>query len=213
MNVDNGTYQSLRELVEGRDYQILTTNVDHQFQIAGFEKERLFYTQGDYGLLQCSKPCHHNTYDNEEVIRKMLKAQGYVFEADGKLTVSPETTLKMEVPSELIPHCPVCHRPMSMNLRADGTFVEDSGWHAAAERYQSFLDRHRKDNVLFLELGVGYNTPGIIKYPFWQMTFQWKDAFYVCVNHREAFAPKETVKKSLCIEEDIREVLQKVLEL
>ena len=153
MDVDNGTYKRLFELVKDKDYFVLTTNVDHQFQKAGFDKKRLFYTQGDYGLWQCSEPCHQKTYDNEETVRAMF-----------------ETQKDMRVPSELVPHCPVCGKPMSMNLRADDTFVEDEGWHDAAERYDDFLQAHEGKHILFMELGVGYNTPDIIKYPFWKMT-------------------------------------------
>lgn len=149
MDVDNGTYRLLFELMKDKDYFVITTNVDHQFQKAGFNKHRLFYTQGDYGLWQCSVPCHQKTYDNEETVEAMFEQQK-----------------NMRVPSELIPHCPVCGKPMSMNLRADDTFVEDDGWHMAAERYNEFLRRHKGLHILFLELGVGMNTPAIIKYPF-----------------------------------------------
>lgn len=146
-------YNELLEIVRELDYFVLTTNVDHCFQKAGFDKQRLFYTQGDYGLWQCSKPCHDQTYDNEEVVKKMVAQQE-----------------KMRIPSELIPRCPVCGAPMSMNLRSDDTFVQDDGWYAAADRYQDFIERHQGMKMLYLELGVGSNTPGIIKYPFWQMT-------------------------------------------
>lgn len=184
-------YRDLLELVKDKDYFVLTTNVDHQFQKAGFDRHRLFYTQGDYGLWQCSKPCHQKTYDNEETVRRMVAEQ-----------------TDMKVPSELVPRCPVCGRPMTMNLRADDTFVEDEGWHAAAERYSDFLRRHGKLKTVYLELGVGGNTPVIIKYPFWKMTYENPNAAYVCVNFQEAFAPRELQKQSLCIEKDIGEVLR-----
>lgn len=213
MDVTNDTYENLRKLVEGKQIQVLSTNVDHCFQKAGFDKERLFYTQGDYGLFQCSVPCHQATYDNEETVRSMMEAQGYVLEKDKAPYLPEGATLKMEIPTELVPRCPVCGRPMTMNLRADNTFVEDEGWHRAAGRYQDFLDRHRKERVLFLELGVGYNTPGIIKYPFWQMTHQWPDAFYACLNFGEAYAPEEIRQKSLCIDGDIGTVLRSLLEI
>ena len=203
-------YQKLYDLVKEKDYFVLTTNVDHCFQKAGFDKHRLFYTQGDYGLFQCSKPCHHHTYDNEEAIRAMVKAQGYEIDADGTL-ISPEPDmLKMEIPSELVPYCPKCGAPMSMNLRADDTFVEDEGWYRASERYAEFLRRHEAENVLFLETGVGYNTPGIIKYNFWKMTREWKHATYACLNYGEAYAPEEIRKKSICINGDIGEILSAV---
>ena len=187
------TYADLLALVQGKDYFVLTTNVDHCFQKAGFDKHRLFYTQGDYGLWQCSGSCHDKTYDNEAVIRKMVAEQK-----------------DMRVPSELVPRCPVCGAPMSMNLRADATFVEDEGWHRAAERYQDFVRRHDRLHVLFLELGVGMNTPGIIKYPFWKMVYQNPKAAYACVNLSEAYCPAEIRKRSICIDEDIDKVLKKL---
>ena len=186
-------YRDLLALVRGRDYFVLTTNVDHQFQRAGFDKKRLFYTQGDYGLWQCMQPCHNKTYDNEQTVRRMIEEQR-----------------DMRVPTELVPHCPVCGRPMTMNLRADDTFVEDEGWHAAAGRYADFLRRHEGLRVVFLELGVGGNTPGIIKYPFWRMTRDNPQATYVCINRDEAFAPQEIHKQALCIQRDIGPVLQEI---
>ena len=166
-------YRDLLKLVQEKDYFVLTTNVDHQFQQAGFEKQRLFYTQGDYGLWQCSRPCHDKTYDNRETVREMLLAQGFLIESDDSLTLPQEGGLKMSVPTELIPCCPVCGEPMEMNLRCDSTFVEDAGWHEADGRYREFLQGYAARPVLFLELGTGYNTPGIIKFPFWRMVSAW----------------------------------------
>ena len=184
-------YTDLLALVRDKDYFVLTTNVDHQFQKAGFDKRRLFYTQGDYGLFQCSEPCCQKTYDNEDIVRQMVEQQH-----------------DMRVPTELVPHCPRCGKPMSMNLRADATFVEDDGWHAAAERYSEFLRRHENCKTLFLELGTGYNTPGIIKYPFWRMTAQWPDATYACINLGEAYAPREIAARSICIDADIGDTIE-----
>lgn len=208
MDAPKPVYEELLKLVQDRDYFVLTTNVDHRFQKAGFDKKRLFYTQGDYGLFQCSVPCHERTYDNEDVVRRMVEAQGFAFAEGGELYVPDGVKLKMEVSSELIPRCPLCHRPMTMNLRVDGTFVEDAGWHIAAERYGDFLKSHRNQKVLFLELAVGYNTPGIVKYSFWQMTRDWQDATYACVNLGEAAAPGEIAERSICIDGDIGEVLK-----
>lgn len=184
-------YDDLFRIVEEKDYFVLTTNVDHQFQMAGFDKERLFYTQGDYGLWQCSKPCHQKTYDNEEAVREMIRQQK-----------------GMRIPSELIPRCPKCGSPMTMNLRSDDTFVEDEGWHAAASRYEEYLRSHQGQRMLYLELGVGMNTPGIIKYPFWQMTYQNPKAVYACVNQGAAYAPQEINARAVCIDEDIGNVLK-----
>ena len=186
-------YQRLLELVKEKDYFVITTNVDHCFQKAGFDKERLFYTQGDYGLWQCSGPCHQETYDNEEQIRQMIAEQK-----------------DMRIPTELIPRCPRCGKPMTMNLRSDAAFVEDAGWHRAARRYEAFIGRMDGGRVLFWELGVGANTPVIIKYPFWRMTHQNPEAVYACVNYGEAYAPREIAGRSICIDGDIGETLKQL---
>ena len=200
-------YEKLLKLVRGKDYFVITTNVDHCFQKAGFDKKRLFYTQGDYGLFQCCVPCHKKTYNNEEIVKKMLISQGFGFKdsenrKDGKI-IFPENPLKMEIPPELVPHCPVCGKPMSMNLRCDGTFVEDDGWHEAARRYQDFLEKHKNARTLFLELGVGGNTPGIIKYPFWNLTYKNKNAFYASLNMEKEEIPIEIKARSVLIKGDI----------
>lgn len=186
-------YDELLKLVHEQDYFVLTTNVDHQFQLAGFDKKRLFYTQGDYGLWQCSEPCCQKTWDNEETVRRMVAEQR-----------------DMRVPTELVPHCPVCGRPMTMNLRCDSTFVQDEGWYAAAGRYQDFLRRHERMRMVYLELGVGGNTPVIIKYPFWKMTYQNSNAFYVCINLSESCCPKEIQTKAVCINRDVGTVLHEL---
>ncbi len=207
MDAPKPVYHKLYDLVKDKDYFVLTTNVDHCFQKAGFDKHRLFYTQGDYGLFQCSRPCHQNTYDNEDIIRKMVETQGYVIDTDGKLILPEGVSPKMMVSSDLIAHCPKCGDPMSMNLRADHTFVEDEGWRLASERYAEFLGRHQNMKVIFLEAAVGFNTPAIVKYSFWRMAREWKDAVYVCLNYGEAYAPDEIKKKSICINGDIGEIL------
>ena len=193
MDAPKPVYRDLLKLAAGRDYFVLTTNVDHQFQKAGFDKNRLFYTQGDYGLWQCPRPCHQKTYDNEAAVRQMLSGQR-----------------DMRIPSELIPRCPVCGAPMTMNLRCDGTFVEDDGWHEAAGRYEKFVQSHAGTHILYLELGVGANTPAIIKYPFWRMTYQNPKAVYACVNYGEAYAPKEIMDRSICIDGDIGNLLKQL---
>lgn len=186
-------YMDLLNIVKDKDYFVLTTNVDHQFQLAGFDKKRLFYTQGDYGLWQCSRACHDKTYDNEETVRLMIKTQK-----------------NMKIPSDLIPKCPVCGAPMTMNLRCDNSFVQDNGWYSAASRYEEFIRRHKESHLLFLELGVGSNTPVIIKYPFWQMTAKNPKAIYACVNHGEAYCPQQIKKQSICFDMDIAEMLENV---
>ncbi len=183
-------YRALLRLIGEKAYFVLTTNVDHCFQKSGFNKEQLFYTQGDYGLWQCSRPCHNSTYDNYETVKKMLKQQH-----------------DMKIPSELVPHCPKCGADMSMNLRSDSTFVEDEGWQRAASRYEDFLKKHRHANVVYLEIGVGYNTPSIIKYPFWQFVYQNKDARYVCINKEKQPIPQEIEDRSFVFVEDVSELI------
>lgn len=187
-------YEELFRLVSDKDCFVITTNVDHCFQKAGFDKKRLFYTQGDYGLFQCSEPCCQETWDNEAVIRQMVAEQK-----------------DMKIPSALIPRCPHCGKPLTMNLRANDRFVEDEGWHEAAGRYANFLRTREGQKILFLELGVGYNTPVIIKYPFWQMTAKNPRATYACINRGEVFCPDEIADRAICVDGDIGEVLEKVL--
>ena len=191
MDAPKPVYDDLLKLVQDKDYFVITTNVDHCFQKAGFDKKRLFYSQGDYGLFQCSEPCCQETFDNEAVIREMVKRQK-----------------DMKIPPELLPVCPYCGKPMTMNLRSDNKFAEDEGWHRAAERYENFLRTREGGKILFLELGVGYNTPVIIKYPFWQMTAQNPNATYVCVNQGQAVCPQEIEQRSICMNADIGQVLQ-----
>lgn len=192
-DAENGVYRRLRELVRDKDCFVLTTNVDHQFQKAGFDKDRLFYTQGDYGLFQCPKPCCDKTYDNEAIIRRMYAEQK-----------------NMRIPSELVPRCPCCGRPMTMNLRCDDSFVQDEGWYRAAERYDEYIRSHKNKYALFLELGVGYNTPTIIKYPFWKMTAENRRAVYACINFGEAYCPDEISHRSVCINGDIARILNDI---
>lgn len=187
-------YKDLFSIVKDKNYFVLTTNVDHQFQRAGFDKKRLFYTQGDYGLFQCSNGCHNKTYDNEEIIRKMVAQQK-----------------DMKIPTELIPRCPKCNKPMTMNLRCDDLFVQDEGWYLACNRYQDFIRRNGNSHILYLELGVGMNTPGIIKYPFWQMTAKNKNAVYCSVNSELSYVPTEIQNKSVVIRNDIVRFLEECL--
>ncbi len=182
----NDLYTKLFNLIKNKDYFVITTNVDHQFQKAGFDKKRLFYTQGDYGLFQCSTPCCNKTFNNEKAIKEMVKKQK-----------------DFKIPTELIPKCPVCHKPMAMNLRCDEKFVQDDEWYKAADRYNDFIRRHKNLHTLYLELGVGFNTPGIIKYPFWQMTAQNEKAVYACINKTEAISPNEIKNKSILIKTDL----------
>lgn len=187
-------YTDLYELVRDKNYFVLTTNVDHQFQLAGFDKNRLFYTQGDYGLFQCSVPCHNKTYDNEDVVTDMVARQE-----------------DMKIPSELIPKCPVCGKNMTINLRCDDKFVEDEGWYKANERYEKFLKKYKDKKILLLELGVGGNTPVIIKYPFWRITLMNENATYACINLGESVCPEDIENRSICVDKDISMVIKDII--
>lgn len=193
--IPNDTYDILKHLVANKDYFIITTNVDHCFQRSGFDKTRLFYTQGDFGLFQCSVPCCNKTYDNETVVRRMAAEQR-----------------NMRIPTELVPHCPVCGAPMMQNMRFDDRFVEDDGWHRAMGRYQDFVRRHQQSNLLLLELGVGGNTPSIIKFPFWRLTAAHPSFTYACVTLNDAVCPPSIAEQSICISADINSVLHALAE-
>lgn len=186
-------YATLLRLVRNKDYFVITTNVDHCFQKAGFDKTRLFYTQGDYGLFQCSAPCRAETFDNEQAVRLMVEQQE-----------------NRRIPSKLIPRCPHCGRPLTMNLRSDDRFVEDAGWRRVAQRYDDYLRGHRHACILYLELGVGYNTPGIIKYPFWQMTLDNPLARYACINAVQAFGPEHIAHQAIYMSVDIGAALSQL---
>lgn len=200
-------YGKLLDLVKDKDYFAITTNVDHQFQRTGFDKKRLFYTQGDYGLFQSVNSSLQKTYDNEEWVMKVMEAQGFVRDGNDVFQVPEDGSISMRIPTDLIPKCPEDGSDVVMNLRSDDSFVEDEGWHKASAAYSDFLRRHETLHVLYLELGVGANTPVIVKYPFWQMTLANEKAVYACINYGEAFCPDEIEKRSICIDGDIGEVL------
>ena len=206
-------YAKLLRLVRGKDYFVLTTNVDHCFQRAGFDKTRMFYTQGDYGLLQCSKPCSQQTWDNEDMMRKMVESQGYVIQEDRTLELPEGKRVAMKVDSALIPKCPNCGRPMTTNLRSDDRFVEDEGWKQANVEYEVFVTQHAHSKMLYIEIGVGYNTPGIIKYNFWQQVYQNEEARYLCLNYDDARVPKDIVNQSIGIEGDSAAVIDELCSL
>lgn len=211
IDAPSDVYGNLKKIVEGKDYFVLTTNVDHQFQRAGFAKERLFYTQGDYGLFQSSRPTLAKTYDNQEIVEKMLEAQGFVRDDEGIFQLPEDKKLKILIPTELIPICPDDGLPMTTNLRADENFVEDAGWKMAAKRYQDFLHSHKGKHVLYWELGVGMNTPVIIKFPFWRYTEENLNAYYACLNLGEAGCSEKIVDRSICLNADIGQVLRDLL--
>ena len=203
-------YPHLLSLVKDKDYFVLTTNVDHQFQRAGFDKARLFYTQGDYGLFQSIDPANRKTYDNEAWVMRAMEAQGFVRDAQGVFQVPENRQIRMKLPADLVPTCPDDGGAVTTNLRADDSFVEDEGWHQSAGRYEQFIRAHETGGILLLELGVGANTPGIIKFPFWQMTMANPEAVYACINYGEAYCPKQIEKQAICLDGDIGEILQEM---
>lgn len=211
MDAPKSTYYDLFRLVRGKDYFVLTTNVDHCFQKAGFDKARLFYTQGDYGLFQCSKPCCKQTWDNESMVRDMVLSQGFIIRERNKMILPEGTIAAMTVPTELLPRCPNCGRPFTMNLRSDDKFVEDEGWQNAAVEYEAWLTAHQHRKIIFLEIGVGYNTPGIIKYNFWQQVYQNPEATYACLNTEETRIPGEIADQAILISGDSGQVIRELV--
>lgn len=191
---DSTVHRDLCQLLQGKDFFVLTTNVDHLFQQNGFKTAQMFYTQGDYGSFQCSRACHDEVYDNQQQIERMVHAQQ-----------------DMKIPMALVPICPKCGAEMDMHLRKDDTFVQNAQWYAACERYDQFVQSCADKAVVYLELGVGQNTPAIIKHNFWRQTYRNPHATYVCINQGEAYAPDEIAARSLCIDGDIAAVLHACL--
>ena len=212
MDAPKPVYHDLFSAVRNKDYFVLTTNVDHCFQKAGFDKLRLFYTQGDYGLFQCSEPCCKETWDNEAIVRNMVMAQGFAIGAGNALIVSESIRPTMAIPTELLPKCPNCGKPLTMNLRSDDRFVEDVGWHAAAKRYLDFTEAHSEDRILYLEIGVGWNTPGIIKFNFWNRANENPNATYACLNYDDARIPRELADHGIGIAGDSAQVISALRE-
>ncbi len=211
MDAPEPVYSRLFDLVKDKDYFAVTTNVDHCFQKAGFSKDRLFYTQGDYGLFQCSRPCCKKTWENEDMIQNMILAQGFVIGTHNELTLPEGKTASMTVPSDLLPRCPNCGRPLTMNLRSDDRFVEDEGWQNAAAEYEAWLNAHQHGKIVFLEIGVGYNTPGIIKYNFWRQVYQNPEATYACLNTEQSRVPGEIADQSILISGDSDQIIRELV--
>ena len=182
-------YTKLRQLVEDKDYFILTTNVESQFPINGFDTNRIFATQGDYGLLQCSKPCHDKLYNNEKQVREWIAK-----------------TKDFKIPTELIPKCPICGSEMDINLRKDDTFVEDDAWRVMRKKYEDFLSRI-DGKLALVEIGVGFNTPAIIRYPFEQITYNSDNTTLIRINKDYADAIAENKDKTISFDEDVLEIL------
>lgn len=191
---ENETYLNLYNIVKNKNHFVITTNVDGRFADSKFDKDKIFAVQGDFSLFQCSKPCRQETFYNEKYIREMIKYKK-----------------EMKIPTELIPKCPYCGRNMSMNLRADDTFVHDKNWHNQKSKYEEFLKISNDSKILFLELGVGFNTPSIIKYNFWRMTLNNKKSVYASINLGECYCASDIEERSICIDADISEVLKKLI--
>lgn len=188
-------YRELYALVNEKPHFVLTTNVDHQFWKAGFSDENIFATQGDYGKIQCKKGCHPKTYDAIDMFTQMHQARKDCL-----------------IPSYMVPKCPVCGKDMAMHLRCDQYFVEDEHWNEAACRYTAFLKEHKKDKVVLLELGVGFNTPTIIRFPFEQMLYDNADWSLVRLNLEEAVVPESLGKRAVGINEDIAKSIEDIAE-
>ena len=191
---ENETYLNLYNIVKNKNYFVITTNVDGRFVDSKFDKDKIFAVQGDFSLFQCSKPCRQETFYNEKYIREMIKYKK-----------------EMKIPTELIPKCPYCGRNMSMNLRADDTFVQDKNWDNQKSKYEEFLKMSENSKILFLELGVGFNTPSIIKYNFWRMTLNNKNSIYASINLGECYCASDIEERSICIYSDISEVLRELI--
>lgn len=188
-------YMELLKLTKGKEYFIITTNVEHQFHKAGFPAPQIFAVQGDYGYLQCEKACHKKLYYNEGIVAEMIGQ-----------------TNDCKIPSALVPWCPVCGGKMDVNLRKDNFFVEDNEWNAANKQYNAFIQKTTGEKIVFLELGVGFNTPGIIRYPFEQMTWQNSNAVLIRINKNHPTGPVENENKTISFTEDMANAVKGLLE-
>ena len=205
-------YEELASLLEGRDYFVVTTNVDHQFQRAGIDSKRLFCTQGDYGLFQSADGRDRRTFGNEDLVMRMMESQGFVRDGEGVFEI-PSSGVRSRVPTELVPRHPDTGEELKMNLRCDDTFAEDDEWRMASARYSDFLMRHEGSKTLYLEMGVGSNTPVIIKLPFWYRTWRSPNATYACLNYGETYCPKEIADRSICIDGDLADTVHELVML
>lgn len=187
-------YNQLRELVKNKKYFVLTTNADHQFYKAGFGDDKIFATQGDYGLIQCARGCHQKTYDDIDMMKQMNQARKNCL-----------------VPSYMVPKCPVCGGPMTMNLRCDRYFVEDEAWHGAENRFGNFLNECLKEKTVLLELGIGFNTPTIVRFPFEKLVRENKNIKLIRLNLNEAIIPESFGGRAVGINADMTESINNIL--
>lgn len=188
-------YKDILELVKNKDYFVITTNVDGQFIKSEFEKDKIFETQGSYKYIQCSKACHNKLYDDEEMVKEMIKR-----------------TKNLKIPSELVPKCPVCGECMEVNLRKDAYFIQNDLWYKKQKNYKEFISKTKNKNVVLLEFGVGFNTPGIIRFPFEQMVFQNTNWNLVRFNKENANVFLDIENKTIEVTEDIGKVIEELVE-
>ena len=184
-------YQELYEIVKNKEYFVLSTNVDGQFYNSGFDKDKVFEMQGDYSYLQCENACHNKLYNNRDLVEQWL-----------------QNTKDCKIPSKLVMKCPVCGGNMDMNLRKDANFVQDSNWYKASKRYEDFLDKIKNKNVVLLEIGVGFNTPGIIRFPFEQMTANNVKTTLIRINKDYPFPMLEIRNRTISFDEDTNKIIE-----
>ena len=188
-------YQELYEIVKNNEYFVLSTNVDGQFYNSGFDRKKVFEIQGDYSYLQCENACHNKLYNNKELVEKWLR-----------------NTKNCKIPSDLVMKCPVCGGNMDMNLRKDANFVQDENWYRQSEKYEDFLSRSKGKNVVLLEMGVGFNTPGIIRFPFEQMTANNVKTTLIRINKDYPNPMLEIKNKTISFDEDTNKIIEDLKE-
>ena len=188
-------YQELYEIVKNKEYFVLSTNVDGQFYNSGFDKDKVFEVQGDYSYLQCENACHNKLYNNKELVEKWLR-----------------NTKNCKIPSDLVMKCPVCGGNMDMNLRKDANFVQDENWYRQSEKYEDFLSRSKGKNVVLLEIGVGFNTPGIIRFSFEQMTANIEKTTLIRINKDYPNPMLEIENKTISFDEDTNKIIEDLKE-
>lgn len=188
------TYKELYELVKNKNYFVITTNVDGQFEKSGFDKTRVFEVQGSYGKMQCSVGCHNRVYDNTKLVKKMLECKD-----------------NLKIDKELIPKCPVCGKNMEINIRKDSFFIEDDNWHYLNDNYEKFIKNNIDKKMILIELGVGFNTPGIIRYPFDQLAYKYDNVTLIRINNKYPEILLKSKGKSISIAEDCTEAIKMLL--
>lgn len=186
-------YKNIFELVKNKNYFVITTNVDEQFYKSGFDKDKIFATQGSYRYIQCKNACHNKIYDATNIVKKMI-----------------ENITDCKIPTKLVPKCPVCGGEMEVNLRKDAYFVQDDNWYKQDKKYGEFLDKTKNKRLLLLEFGVGFNTPGIIRFPFEQMTYQNENCILIRFNKDNCMTFLDIENRILKVEDHIKDIVSKL---